>query len=371
MSRWRSCSGWTRARGSPVPSAAPEHPVKVAHLHVDLPPASRGGVARQVDLLARTQVRRGHEVTVWTTAGGPADAPYQVRTVPVPGPAVTRRLWGVARAFSSLPLEGADVVHAHGDDWLLPAGTPVVRTFYGSALSEALAGRRARRVAGQLFAYAAEWRSAARADAAVGISRASVASLPWVADVVPCAVDDAFLQVEPRPADRPTVLYVAGSLGGRKRGHLVVEAVRQARRRIPDLRLVLVCPETVDEPFVEHRPGIPVEELSRLYGESWALCSGSSYEGFGIPYAEALAAGLPVVTTSNAGAREVLEDGRLGVLTSVDGLATGLVGLLHDEGRRRALGDLGREVARARYSADAVAAAYEQRYQRVRAAVRA
>lgn len=66
--------------------------MKVAHLHVDLPPASRSGVARQVNLLARTLTQRGHDVTVWTTAGGPADAPYQLRTAPVPGPAATRRL---------------------------------------------------------------------------------------------------------------------------------------------------------------------------------------------------------------------------------------------------------------------------------------
>ena len=38
-------------------------------------------------------------------------------------------------------------------------------------------------------------------------------------------------------------------------------------------------------------------ELVDLYRSSWLFCLPSSYEGFGIPYAEAMANGCPVVAT--------------------------------------------------------------------------
>jgi phosphatidylinositol alpha-mannosyltransferase len=338
--------------------------MRVAMLHVDLPPAGRGGVAFQVDLLARTLAARGHEVVVFTTAGGPADGAYETRLVPVGGPSWSRRLWGVARAFRAADLRDFDVVHAHGDDWLLGRRPRRVRTFYGSAAAEALSARSAKRVAGQGFAYVAEWAAAAEATVSVAIARNNRRYLPVVRDVVPCAVAPAFHDVTPCPSPEPTVLYVAGTLGGRKRGRLVLDAFREVRAKWPDARLVLACPETADEPGVVHRPGLPTGALAALYAESWALCSGSAYEGFGVPYVEALAAGLPVVTTDNPGAGEVLDGGRLGVVTTPERLAADLVALLADEPRRAALSRDGRAAA-ARYAADAVAAAYEARYARV------
>ena len=43
------------------------------------------------------------------------------------------------------------------------------------------------------------------------------------------------------------------------------------------------------------------EELAREYRAAWVFCLPSSYEGFGIPYAEAMASGTPVVATPNPG----------------------------------------------------------------------
>lgn len=40
----------------------------------------------------------------------------------------------------------------------------------------------------------------------------------------------------------------------------------------------------------------------------------SSYEGFGVPYIEAMACGTPVVATVNDGANEVLSGGAFGKL---------------------------------------------------------
>lgn len=329
-------------------------------LHVDLPPSARGGVAHQVHLLSSTLVRRGHAVTVVSTTPGPGGAPYDVRIVQLSGPAWASRLWGTAAAWRGLGLD--TVVHAHGDDWLLPRSVRRLRTFYGSAASELLSASSAKRRIGQGFAYGTEWVSALRATSSVMIADNNRRFLPLVRDVVPCAVDDAFFTAVRQPSSDPTVLFVAGSLGGRKRGQLVVEAVRQVRRTLPGTRLVLVCPERVDEPWVEQHSRLPVDELAGLYARAWVLCSASSYEGFGVPYVEALAAGVPVVTTGNPGAREVLAGGRLGVLSAPEALAQDLLELLRDEPRRQALSELGRRAAHA-YSADVVAAAYEARYE--------
>jgi len=47
------------------------------------------------------------------------------------------------------------------------------------------------------------------------------------------------------------------------------------------------------------------EELARLYREAAALLFPTRYEGFGLPVAEAMASGTPVVATPDAAVREV------------------------------------------------------------------
>ena len=78
-------------------------------------------------------------------------------------------------------------------------------------------------------------------------------------------------------------------------------------------------------------PGVEVlgrlddEALAEAYRRAWVFCLPSDYEGFGIPYAEALASGTPVVATPNVGARYVLDDGRAGVIVDLPELGRALV----------------------------------------------
>ena len=120
------------------------------------------------------------------------------------------------------------------------------------------------------------------------------------------------------------MLFV-GTWTGRKRGAQLAEAfVRDVLPVVPDAELRMV---TRDAPAtlpagVAALGRLDDDELVAEYGRAWVFCLPSSYEGFGIPYAEAMAAGLPVVATPNIGARYVTDEGRAGVLASLDDVGT-------------------------------------------------
>jgi len=97
------------------------------------------------------------------------------------------------------------------------------------------------------------------------------------------------------------------------------------------------------------------------YHRAWVFCLPSSYEGFGIPYAEALAAQLPVVATPNDGSRYILDNGRAGVLCQPEQLGEEILSLLTDAKRRTELEQSG--LSRAQdFDLRLIAAQYEKAY---------
>jgi phosphatidyl-myo-inositol alpha-mannosyltransferase len=338
--------------------------MRVAMLQAFLPPAPQaGGVGYQVDLLASHLVSRGHDVTAFALGGAGGARPY--RTVAVPsGTSRWRRLLGTGLAFSRLDLSSFDVVHAHGDDWRMRR--PHVRTYYGTALMEARSATTWRRRGSQMLLYGLEWVSSANRFS-VGISASTSRCLPLVRSRIPCAFDPGVFFAGGKRSEHPSILFVAGTLLGRKRGGLLLDVFAAVRRAIPGATLTIVSEDAVDRPGVTCLRQVTASDLGELYRSHWLLLSTSSYEGFGVPYIESMASALPVVATPNPGAIEVLGNGAHGVLAPPERLARAVIELIRDDARRRNLSAAGLDASRS-FSVDVVARQYEELYRRLLAA---
>ena len=333
-----------------------------------LPPASRGGAGYFTVGLCAALSARGHHVTIFSQDPAPPGAPFTV--VQLPGR--TRRLAPLTfpMQIAGVDFRPFDVIHAQGDEQIVRhRGRPVVRTLHGSSLDEAAAnGLRAmspKHLLLHAWFYGGELVAALRADAVVGVSRASVRHLPRGADVIPNGIDVAAFAPDGTPkSEAPSILFV-GELDSRKRGRwLAGEFAARVRTRVPDAELWLVSPDRADGPGIVNMGTLDDAALRAAYRRAWVMCLPSTYEGFGRPYAEALAAGTAVAASPNPGARDVLDDGRYGVIAPDDTLAAALVALLTDTGRRTALAAPG--LARAReYDWAHIAEAYERVYARV------
>ena len=89
------------------------------------------------------------------------------------------------------------------------------------------------------------------------------------------------------------------------------------------------------------------DELVALYRGAIALVMPSAEEGFGLPAAEAMACGTPVITSRAAALVEITGDAALHVDAEPRALARAMKRLLGDEALRRAMSVRGRDRARA------------------------
>lgn len=88
---------------------------------------------------------------------------------------------------------------------------------------------------------------------------------------------------------------------------------------------------------------VPGEELARWYERASIFAFPSLDEGFGMPVLEAMALGVPVLTSDRSALPEVAGDAAVLVdPTDVDAIAAGLSRMAADEGLRQELGSRGR-----------------------------
>lgn len=338
-------------------------PLRIAMISYYLPSGSKQGIGYQVHELATELVRRGHHIDVFSECPPVAGASYGHRRIVLTG---SLRTFRFATALRRVDFSGYDVLHAHGDDyWLWRRRVPRhVRTLHGSCFEEALRISGLKEKLRMILLGCTEVLASLVADVTVTVSPDTRRWTPWVTGVIPNGVDiDRFAGNATSRSEYPSVLFV-GAWHGRKRGaELARIFAGQVRPTFGEAQLWMVSED------VPADPGEGVVSLGRLsnadlvdaYHRAWVFCLPSTYEGFGIPYVEAMAAGLPVVSTPNVGAQYVSDDGRAAVLCHLGDLGPTLVGLLGDPERRAALAEAG--LARAnQFSLDAVVSAYEAVY---------
>jgi glycosyltransferase involved in cell wall biosynthesis len=326
----------------------------------------RGGIEHVAHDLANGLARCGHEVLVWTYDPKPEFAAYEVRQLPGKRFYQTwlgqRIIMGyLGNLILLLPTYGnSDVILAHGDSLLLQLkGVPVVRVMHGSALGEALSAHTPWRCVMQLGIYLQEWLTSLLCPNCVANSYSTKRYYSFIRRVIPLGIDLNMFKPDPGSKTRdPSILFV-GALNGRKRGRLLVEWFsREIRAVHPHAMLWMVVSQGPPAQGVTYFTGISQEDLATLYRRAWVYASPSTYEGFGLPYIEALASGTPVVATPNPGSKEILEDGRFGLLVRDSEFCGKICDLLSNAAWRDAMADNGLRRAQF-YSLDNMVHSYE------------
>ena len=332
--------------------------MKIAVLTSHLPSPTRaksGGVAYTAHRLANALTQRGYNVTVFSTDKRPPDACYQVIRVLSSPPTDPLRawlwLWQLARRYAAQDFSGFDIIHAHGNNALIRHPCPpLVRTLHGASLGEAIHAISWKRRLWYLTLTPSEFWEAARATRVVAVSANTRRYVPGIERVIPNSVNRQIFCPGPHlnrhlRHRHPAILFV-GTLAGRKRGQMLLELFQtQIRPALPEAELWMVAERSVQAPGIACFQNLDENALADLYRRAWVFCLPSTYEGFGIPYIEALACGTPVVATPNDGARELLEDGKWGVLAPESELGPTLLSLLKDAPRRQSLAQRGLERA--------------------------
>jgi phosphatidylinositol alpha-mannosyltransferase len=327
----------------------------------------RGGIESVAHDLADGLARRGHHVTVWSYDPKPEDACYEVCGLPARRFFRTwlgqRLTMGYLGNFVALAPDYGDceVLLVHGDSLLLSLKRiPVVRVVHGSALEEALSSRTLWRFLMQVGVYVQELLTTLTQSGCVANSYNALRFNPFIRHVIPLGTNlsDFF----PDPAHKtpePSILFV-GAISGRKRGGLLIEWFeRFIRRNHPNARMHMVSPPGPAVAGVTYHTGISRHELALLYRQAWVYASPSTYEGFGLPYVEAMASGTPVVATPNPGSDEVLDHGEFGRLEKDATFPQVVNDLLFDSEARERLAAKGLERAQ-RYSLTSMLASYEK-----------
>jgi glycosyltransferase involved in cell wall biosynthesis len=193
--------------------------------------------------------------------------------------------------------------------------------------------------------------------------------------VIPHAIDPAVFDVDVDPAvagrfglGDKNVLCVS-NIDPRKGQHILIECMPGILKEVPGTRLLLVGRAITpaqkeykkkleylmeklgianDVVFIEDAPR---ELLIQLYLQSDAFAFPTDAELFGIVLLEAMAAGVPVISTDRPYLREILEDGKAGLVVAREHkpFEEGIIRLLQDKNLRRTLVAAGRKAVEEKY----------------------
>lgn len=160
------------------------------------------------------------------------------------------------------------------------------------------------------------------------------------------------------PKASPVVLFM-GRIGDRKGIFDLMRAMPQIAASVPAVRLRVGGDGDLErlyqevatnnmEPHVDVMGWISGDDRLEAYRTADVYCLPSYAEGLPVSVVEAMACGLPVVSTTVDGIPDAVVEGETGFLVEpgdVDGLANRLIRLLNDADQRDAFGTAGRQRA--------------------------
>jgi glycosyltransferase involved in cell wall biosynthesis len=175
------------------------------------------------------------------------------------------------------------------------------------------------------------------------------------------------------PAAAPVVLY-CGRLAPEKALPSLMAAFALVARRKPEAMLLLVGDGPMRDALARQAAALDIGNNVRFAGRvepaevrSWLRIADvftlvSPSEGFPCALAEAMSAGLPAVVSDIPANRQLVDDGRHGLLTPVgdtEAIAAAILRLAEDAGLRASMGQAARGRILDNYSTEKVAARYE------------
>ena len=373
--------------------------MKILHVTPTYVPAWRyGGPIVSVHGLCRALVRRGHQVSVYTTTvDGDAELSVPVASAQdVDGVAVSyfrcdgpRRLYwssGLRRALAGC-VRSFQIVHAHACFLLPPtwaarsaaaADVPYVFSPRGMLVPELIAARSGWIKRAWIRGFDARTlREAASVHVTSEREQADLLRvLPSVSRFALVANGVDRPEQTPDRGNRSDGLRVLclGRINWKKGIDLAIRAIAQVPSA--SLRLVGNDEENLRPELESLARSLGVtdrlewsgplygHEKDKAYAEADVLLMPSISENFGNSALEAMAAGVPVVTTPEVGASKLVSEADAGLVVerSLSSVVSALKKLAEDSELRAAMGSAGRRAAMA-YSWDAQAALMESVYE--------
>jgi phosphatidyl-myo-inositol alpha-mannosyltransferase len=347
--------------------------MKIAIVSTMLPRSNEkpGGVGIAVHRLANELSHLGHEVTIFSLGENPENSDYKYHSLLPEKALLCKSKIFIVYIFPWLlnfvDFSSFDVIHLHGDDWFYLRRTlPSVRSLHGSALYEARSATSLKRKIFQYIAYPLEHlaKRLATLSLAVGSSTARLHNIdiyakngqrPNLYGV------DLSLFSPGEKTKMPSIIFI-GTWEGRKRGKFLFEKfIHEIIVQYPTAMLYMITDNCSQHPQVKYLSAPSDQVLAQLLRQSWVFAYPSIYEGFGIPYIEALSSGTAIVTSANEGSNVVLENGKYGKIVDDARFSEAILQLLDREQERHEMEHKGLERAK-HFSWKNVAREHEQIY---------
>ncbi len=337
-----------------------------------------GGVTNHISCLERYLTLMGHEVKVIAPASK-AIPNFGDRFIPIGKPRPVPAGGSICRVTISIRLspsikavldaEKFDIIHLH--EPLMPmlcttvlrlSQTVNVGTFHAH-------GARLGYNFGRPFSTILLKRWLRKLSGRIAVSKPAMefanGHMGGYYTIIPNGVDlrhfsPAVLPIDEFCDGKVNILFV-GRLEKRKGLKYLIEAYRQAKREVPNSRLIVVGPGTrLRHKYEKHimRSGIKdvvfighadYDELPRYYKTADIFCTpATSGESFGIVLLEAMAIGKPIVASNIEGYASVVKHGVEGLLVpprNEESLAQALISLMTNESLRHQIGAKGRAKA--------------------------